>query len=485
MRNRVHGPNAQADIDELYARTRTFPDDPSSACNPTILSGVNTLVVDPVNGNDAAGFFNGRPIKTIKRLNQIMCGTLISNGTLTTRVTSQPPATDAPLDLNIQYENALGGVAFTLISTNTVVHSGTLATVTDVNGATNTRETLTDAAVTDWTPFQFSPLVVTSGPRQGNFVVIALVDPTHTADAPTDQPSNISGGVDPAGLQPGDPYSVVNQIELNMRQITLQGDGSGAAFIQDFRFNPATTATCVFNNFDTPGSLFLVRCRMDPTVTVNGEAATFVHCFLGTGFNGGKFILVDGVIAPILSSADSVSVGGGAYFFGFTVGVGHGQIESYNTFAENGVDQGVQHWDVFTGPALQIVSGVALVLGFIHVFGKSTNPVFSAGTIGVEASGGGQLSLLSITGGPTCPIPSVTGTGGYIAGSNGTDTDFTLDDVLTGAGDPVSRSWEEGAGTYTAQIHDSWANMAVAQPAGFGGNAQSVSTGARIGHTFI
>jgi hypothetical protein len=85
------------------------------------------------------------------------------------------------------------------------------------------------------------------------------------------------------------------------------------------------------------------------------------------------------------------------------------------------------------------------------------------------------------------PTPNLSGTGGYIIGGNGTDTDFVIDALLDGAGNTVARAWEEVAATYTAQIKTTWVNFQTAQPAGFAGNgtttvtnAQNVATGSRI-----
>ena len=468
-----------------------------------VITGQNTLTVDPINGNDAAGYFNGKAIKTIARLNQLVNSVSIQKGSLVVTVLSQPPSTDAELDLTINYQNAAvptGGVfamAFLMKGVASAAHSGTLTVVSQVDGATNTREVVSDPAVTDWTVFQqpsvlsSKPIQVTSGPRSGNAAWLAFVDPAAKSSNPASQPVTAGSEIAPAGLQTGDAYSVLNLIGLKMRQVTLIGDGTGGAEIMGFQFTEWQSASQLnavnMTNLDGPSNLNFTLCDFVPVVNAQGNAVLFVNCHMVQGWiSSAEVIVSGGLVSPIANVAPTMDLLG-VYLQGFTLGVN--QSNDLLLTAGNTVDQGIQFWDVFFGPAIQAIGSNVLVSTFSgavgpYLFGKSTNASFSANTIGVEVTGGGSLQFLNLFGVVPPTPPSVVGTGHYLPGSDGTDTDFTIDDVLaTGAPPqpPVSRAWDEATSAYTAQIDDKWANLNAALPGGFGTVAQSPRTAAFIG----
>jgi hypothetical protein len=499
-------------------------------CNPTIISGLNTLVVDPINGNDQFGGFNGTPIKTIARLNALMCGTFISGGSVTVRVLSSPPSTDAELDLTINYENAIinpnlpgSGVTATPFlmfgSLTNVAHSGTLATVMPVAyaapPATPTRETVTDTTVTNWEAYVYQPLIQTSGPDAGFFAWVAPPLPSSLSTGYTSSPTTIGGF--PAALSAGNTYNIINQTQIKLRQITVIGDGTGITEFHDLyfinwqnTFAEYQSANAVINNFDslnlTGTGLIFGRCRFDIAVTGAGQTVGLVACCLtpnefvsGSGGTfGGNWEIIAGILVPITNIATELSVAS-TYVYGYTFGSINPNGNTTNTafFSVPPVtvttDQGVQFWDWLPafdgqGVALQII-GTTIICA-APLFGRSAN----VETCGIEISGGGKLILLESPFTAPTPAPNLSGAGHYLGGSNGTDTDFTLDDLLNSAGGPVARAWEEGAGAYTAQIATTWVNFNTAQPAGFAANpadttsranAQSAASGSLIAKAFI
>jgi hypothetical protein len=489
----------------------------------TVLSGVHTLIVDPINGSDSGGSIDGPPIKTIAKLNQIVNDLFISGGTLTVRLLSSPPITDAELDLTIQYENAIdnpdlpfgiGASPFIMLgSLSNVAHTGTLATVIPVQyvapPGTPVRETVTDLSVPDWSVFRFQPLIPTSGVDVGFYAWVAPPLPPNLSTGFTSSPTDLGGF--PARLSAGDPYIIVNQTQVKLRQITVLGDGSGLTefhelqFIHWQNFSEFQGSFCVVNNFDADQTVDFGRCRFDPVLTGSGQEVFITGCCLTSGYNGGRWVFSGGIIVPFLNSAFSVGLSS-VYMYGLTFGGGGsvldddlgGAVNFFFQFPINSIpDQGCQFWDwgvffapfgVPAGPAWQVIGTNVTVQ--CQLSGRST---FANG-IGIEIAGGSVISLIQdpTSFSPVTPTPNVVGTGNYLAGSNGTDTDFTIDDLLNAAGDPVSRAWQEGPGTFTAQIHNSWVNFQTAQPAGFGANpadttslsnAQSVATGSRIANT--
>jgi hypothetical protein len=235
-------------------------------------------------------------------------------------------------------------------------------------------------------------------------------------------------------------------------------------------------------------SFFFTQCRIDPSVA-SDSIIVYSGCCIGFlelpsfNFGGGTsgasglHVYYGGVVCPFGGEGAAIDLTGTyVTVVGFSVG---SFLPSLGLSQGTAADQGVQFWDMFFGPAISVVGGGGVQVG-TALFGKSITPSLIFGpTIGVYVVTGTFVLENSLAFGNIL-VPSVVGTGGFLPGSNGTDTDFSVGGLLTGGGDPVARSWNESLGAYSAQIHCSWANLAAAQPGGFGGMATSVGNNAQI-----
>jgi hypothetical protein len=490
-----------------------------------VLTGTNSLTVDPIFGNDATGGFNGTPIQTIARLNSIMCGVFISAGTLRVLITSSPPISDAELDLTVNYQNSIqnlvdfaagaGSIVFTLIGATIFAHAGQLSTVTPAAyvappGAP-IRGQVTDVGVATWAPFAFQRIVITSGPR-GPFQTGGQVGGPASAwlyPTPASLPATtgtISAPVDisvfPWGFLAGDNYAILSQVQLKLRQFTVIGDETGAARLINLNFIKWTTAVpgrlsnfAVFNCFS---NVDVDQCRIDQTVTNTTLTRLGLNnCCLRQGYSSGGFVIIAGILTPNSNYSQDLTINNLVITGDGALGIGNflntDSAGSITTFLQTPnprhpgfFDAGIQFWDwTASQPGLQISTGINFICA-APMYGNTA----SANTCGLELTSGGQLSLINEPSASIAtPVPNITGTGHYIPGSDGSDTDFVIDDLLNGAGTPIARAWQEGPGTFTPQIPCKWTNYTTAQPAGFGAtggdptsqsNAQSVATGSRI-----
>jgi hypothetical protein len=481
---------------ETIALMALGADDP-----PNPIFGVNSLIVDPIHGNDSSGNFNKKSIKTIKRMNELLNSVVVVGGLVNTKILSSPPLTDDAINLNTFTQEG-GTVAVQGVDTK-VIKTGTITVNSQTSFAANTREVLSDLTVTDWTPLSYHKLMDTT---TGNFVWGATVDQSDTAHMPTCQPMTLTGPFGPINVDPttaivtGDKYEVIEQVQVKVDRIVNHGTGfsnfaEGFLLINLHVINQVGQPSILLEQDDAGGSDFLVtQCRIDPGVATNSTIIIFVQCCLGfvdlsTGEVSGGLGGVNGIVGMsggifVNASQESLILSISGTYVTF-VGPIAGQLSavvvpgtldvlSFGKFGP--FDEGVQFWDI-NGPSISVTGGLAQVN--FRLFGKSINTnVLFVPSIGVYVAGG-TLQLQNSQG-FIAPVPKMVGTGGFIPGSNGTDTDFSLGGTLDGAGNPVNRTWIEPIGAYSAQIICSWANFGIGPPAGFGGTAVDVGTNSHM-----
>jgi hypothetical protein len=503
----------------MIALAEAGSDPPPCCCNPRIIVTPLTIVVDPINGkDDGSAFPPSGPIKTIAKLNNLLCNTIIDGSqtpvlgnTVTVVITSDIPATDDALDLTIRFRNMPDfGTAVAIMGSfsQTIVKSGTFTAVTPINPVANQPEIVADAVnVADWSHFPSLGIVVTGpagNPRIGNFAwITAFASPANLAQAITSAPSTPGVGPDPNGFQVGDQFAIVIPTRIRLTQVTVYGDGSrassGLSFTDlDFPNPTSFTSLGVWNNFAGSTGIFAQNCHFGAAPTLNGSSAQVNSSFLN-GFSHGEWLFIGGMMVPSGNQiADAVTVSDGFMVNGFPYLVGNSEQLAFSKsllvlsfFSSNlGLqlqDCGAEFFGFPVGGCLVISEGATVTSGpGGTIWGTSTDPTLNTGTVGVEISGG-TLELLTFFGAPPM-IPLVTGTGGFV-GVN--DNDLVIG-FVNAAGQPTARAWDESAGAYTAPIVSTWANFAVPIPAGFlapasasnpfglGTNAQDVATGNRV-----
>lgn len=340
----------------------------------------------------------------------------------------------------------------TFQGTPKVNRSGTFETVTPIDPATNTRESVTDGGF-DFSTLQNQIIVVQGG---GNNKTSAWIMSGTTAPSLT-QPMQESG-LNAGAFSPGDSYEVQQGPVINLAAWTTGPVNPQNFSFADMSFGPAS------QGFRAASYL---RCAFQNACSSDG---LFGSCLLTSGFsllNAGSVSFLGGglIITPFDIGIAEIAFGFHPYLTGAAL------IAAPDIYSAMFVTQGIQLQDI-TSPlgALQVNCAGCL---------DTTNPsppakIWGNGNTGpgVRMQPGASLNVCTNAG----LLPTVTGAGGDVVF---TGPGATGDITHARAFDPATGAYTEPGGVATRAT--TWTNFAAALGGGgFNFHMQVPETGAQI-----
>jgi len=421
-----------------------------------------TYFVNAATGDDKrSGATSLLALKTISAL----------SSRLQSNVTALPVSVTLETDFGLTdpliLDDYTGNLSIT--GTRVQVRAGIITGFTPVNRGLNTITQLTDALVADWTP----DLSLLTGRRVRNTMPgpnldqIAYVAANVGAGAAkTDVPYTLN--IDEGVFAPGDTYVVESLTKLFVSTLSSSGrvgfGGGGIKFtdldIQGFPLIVSMTG----NSFTS-----YVGCHIAPLALVSGDALTvsFLKCCgrRGVAATDGTGDVLSGLWGGNPLDQSAIGVAGGILRVDFDAtcwnsairvkvgGLVIGLAAAFNAPLINGCGAGLQvGYGLKTGTDIPQMTQCSAAL---YNLNSPSHALYGSGNAetGVAVGAG---SIMSFSGNP----PTIVG---------------ALGDFKLGTGGK-ERAFNEAAGAYTAPIAPTWANLAIATPAGFGGNAHDMSS---------
>jgi hypothetical protein len=420
---------------------------------PQQITTPSTVVVDPINGNDATA---SGPFKTVARLNAYLAGAKVSGtDVLTVQFTSSPPATDeefAPIGLNF-----IDGATMLVMATPTIVHTGTLtAGTTALNPPTNTRETLVDSALASWAPYQYL-LVRDTTQDSSTWIALAPSANTATVGQPATNPVTPNTFASPSIMTAGDSYQIETRVTIALGTWLVYANDpvnvEDTVIFQDLNI----AADCFMFMVDENDFYLFRRCAFftefgfdgaSPITCENcaflGPIGSGLPAFLGAGQLYANFGLMVTNGEEFAQPLVNVKFGGHCYVTGFGL-------------AANGASS----VEVTTGLQVQDTTGLDAAIN---------GPFDSAGSV-VWGSGNAGAGIAV-----SSPVFVAT-TNTYVTGAAG---DFIMATTFGGFAN-VAFAFNIATGAYISPpIACSWANLFAPTPAGFGGGAHRPENNSHI-----
>lgn len=424
--------------------------------SPDAQSQVNWFI-DPINGNDEnTGLTVPTAIKTAAELFRRWgtTGTVAAPGaaTIFVNILSDLPSTDPISGAGFRFGD--GQLVVIQATDASVLATGTAFNVIAQNPATNTPWQIQGNGGTfNFTPYVGNRIRIVGGPNNGaTCSILAATDGGLTAivDKPITLPpaSPLTFQVGISAISTGDTFNIIQQVRVALDQITIPYQ-SETSFPQ-----------CTFSNLQIVGELsepnfpqgMFLGCRMDSSFQILQSVTVFLYgcCFTDDLILGASSIITmnaGSVLQGLVCFAGSIILDADVVLYGGNLSLQGGfqmiaQLAVFNAAA----------------PGIQLMTSNSSAQTFPSIY-SGGNRVWGAGnTAGVSVGPGGifDATVASAT--------TITGSGG----------DILLD------GETTARAWNETLGAYSAPIALSWVNLAAAQPAGFGGNAHDVASGASI-----
>jgi hypothetical protein len=288
----------------------------------------------------------------------------------------------------------------------------------------------------------FNPTPITTNPANGQAYVVD--DPVHVVIGEVNL-HNVSDPSSPLGAFSG----------VNLADITAFADPGTT--VMDFERVPRNMGMVfyrcllegVYENTAGAESVFFSVSR----AWALNEPSISQSPFGKMGFWGGALVRADGFPSYNNVSGGSGDAGVIDYLtcvqFGFVFIHGGSQVRSISV------------WDAPLAPLLDNPGGHALLVGSpghhasagVAMFTQRSGPIYGNGNAGVGVAVGPSSSAIYEI------LPNITGAGGnFKLGTGG-----------------KARFFNEGTGVYSPVIAETWANLAAAQPAGFGSNAHDLT----------
>jgi hypothetical protein len=435
-----------------------------------------TLSIDPQNSsglaNDAnSGLDDAHPILTMAEFNTRFFFAAVTGPLAIHFMSDIVPGT--AIDWST---TAFSGAGSTPTVRGTPVVTGgaisTLTTVTDINGATQTRESVTDVGRGSFAGHINELLTVTSGPRAGNAARIVNVT-TPTAPQLT-RPMTPTGFDGLALIQAGDPYQIQRGSNLEIQSLPFDTNGTAPLVptitFTDFNFTAVATSTATFTG---PARVICIRCL-------------FLSNFLDK--TSGGMLMINCWAATLLGSLYTLSIVAG--YVGATpqsgsFGINQLIVSSDTWFASpvvagNGgsiriiiIQQTAPGGSTTTGIQLQDHVGDGIYFQRPGGTGVDNGRIWGNGNSGVGMRIGIGVSV-QVANDIVTQCPNVTGALGDFGFDNGTGIVPNL--TLT------ARPWSEVANAYGAAAATTWANFAGAAFAApiAGADAHCVQSNAQI-----
>lgn len=444
--------------------------------------------INATTGNDENAGGGGAPLKTIAELERrwgTVTGQRLNQGggvasPIVVTIASDLPNEDAihcPLttvDTHVQF---VGGIASTS-------RSGTITAVTALNRATNVPWSIEDTGIANWTADVGKRVRITSGANAGAVAYVAKDIGGNAARVSQFWTSASAFPIIPTQKTPAvaDPYSIEQLFIVSIG--TLIGDSYGRnvvtntntnVYFYDLEIRESNTNTRTIIDTSSVITLGFIRCIFQAVVDVYKHQGFIIGCKFSKGMNARP-----GSQSVIYSSLFGVPASGTPQGF-----IGFGGSSSL-----------LDGDTLFQACSLKARSAFNGAIGLVGVFDVVSNFANLGGhgvTVGHSSSSAGftgGCTLLSATIGlgahqlygaanagaglfvaPGCSFSYVS-TVPVIAGALG---DFKLGAATS------ARAFDDSTGAYTALlIANTWANVPVAVPAGFGGNAHDPVSNAHI-----